>query len=333
MTHLQISESFCERVNRLREELLELSRGAQLILDDTGAYLVTEGYAIDLGGPTGDEVVQQENDMLLPYVLDTITAPEEVHDLTEAVFDHDIAGLLSVATDPDNPNGQRVNAYRRLGEYISTFQEIPTDPDNPNGQRVNAYRRLGEYISTFQEIRTATSIKHELQGYSHQNGSRTYQIAQRLRSLAQAVGMLRPKNLQLVTPDWIYKLPKQEYERLLKMCGKMHLQLMSDLWGMSVGSQELPLEGGNLKTKGLMWSRNFNAGTETKPYYNDKYEKHTLGQNTIRALEDGNEEIDVINTDWKPETHYTELRKLELFQWNLWLKQRIYLFYNLLASY
>ncbi|RHZ71620.1 hypothetical protein Glove_256g152 [Diversispora epigaea] len=73
-----------------------------------------------------------------------------------------------------------------------------------------------------------------------------------------------------------------------------------------------------------MWSRNFNAGTETKPYYND---------NTIRALEDGNEEIDVINTDWKPETHYTELRKLELFQWNLWLKQRIYLFYNLLASY
>jgi len=218
MTHLQISESFCERVNRLREELLELSRGAQLILDNTGAYLVTEGYAINLGGPTSDEVVQQENDMLLSYVLDTITAPEEVRDLTEAVFDHDIAGLLSVATDPDNPNGQRVNAYRRLGEYISAFQET----------------------------RTATSIKHELQGYSHQNGSRTYQIAQRIRSLTLAVGMLRPKNLQLVTPDWIYKLPKQEYERLLKMCGEMHLQLMSELWSMSVGSQELPLEGGNV---------------------------------------------------------------------------------------
>ncbi|RHZ77204.1 hypothetical protein Glove_184g160 [Diversispora epigaea] len=120
MIHLQISESFCERVNRLREELLELLRGAQLILDDTGAYLVTEGYAINLEGPTSDEVMQQENDMLLPYVLDTITAPEEVHDLMEAVFDHDIAGLLSVATNPDNPNGQRVNAYRRLGEYIST---------------------------------------------------------------------------------------------------------------------------------------------------------------------------------------------------------------------
>ncbi|RHZ66068.1 hypothetical protein Glove_309g138 [Diversispora epigaea] len=37
----------------------------------------------------------------------------------------------------------------------------------------------------------------------------------------------------------------------------------------------------------------------------------------------GNEEINVINTDWKPETHYTESRKLELFQWNLWLKQRV----------
>jgi hypothetical protein len=58
--------------------------------------------------------------------------------------------------------------------------------------------------------------------------------------------MLRPKDLQLVTPDWIYKLPKQEYERLLKMCGEMRFQLMNDLWGMSVGSQELPLEGGNV---------------------------------------------------------------------------------------
>ncbi|RHZ85551.1 hypothetical protein Glove_64g104 [Diversispora epigaea] len=29
------------------------------------------------------------------------------------------------------------------------------------------------------------------------------------------------------------------------MCGEMHLQLISVYWGMSVGSQELPLEGGN----------------------------------------------------------------------------------------
>ena len=105
MAHLQISESFCKRINRLREELLEISSGAQLILDNTGAYLVTESYAINLGEPTNNEVMPQENNMLLPYVLDVVTTPEEVHDLTEAVFDHDIAGLLSVATDPDNLNG------------------------------------------------------------------------------------------------------------------------------------------------------------------------------------------------------------------------------------
>ncbi|RHZ66139.1 hypothetical protein Glove_309g115 [Diversispora epigaea] len=50
---------------------------------------------------------------------------------------------------------------------------------------------------------------------------------------------------------------------------------------------------------------NTNIGTETKPYYNGKYEKHTLGKRrrqlileiNIRAPEDGNEEINVINTD------------------------------------
>ena len=218
MAHLQISESFYERINKLREELLGISKTAQLILDDTGAYLVTEGHTISLGEPANNEVMPQEYDMLLPYALDVVATPEEVHDLTEAMFDHDVAGLLSVATDSDNENGQRVNAYRKLGDYICASQEN----------------------------RTATSIKQELQGHSHQNGPRTYQIAQRIRSLAQEVGMLRPKNLQLVTPDWIYKLPKQEYERLLKMCGEMHLQLMNDIWCMSVGSQELPLEGGNV---------------------------------------------------------------------------------------
>jgi hypothetical protein len=195
-----------------------MPRGTQLIIDDTGAYLITEGCAINLGEPVSNEVISQENDLLLPYALDAVTAPEELHDLTEVIFDHDVAGLLSVAIDPVNLNGQRVNAYRKLGEYICASQES----------------------------RTATTIKRELQEHSHQNGSRTYQIAQRIRSLAQGVGMLRPKNLQLITPDWIYKLPKQEYERLLEMCGEMHLQLMNNLWNVELGSQELPLEGGNV---------------------------------------------------------------------------------------
>ncbi|RHZ59159.1 hypothetical protein Glove_365g206 [Diversispora epigaea] len=58
--------------------------------------------------------------------------------------------------------------------------------------------------------------------------------------------------------------------------------------------------------------RSMKTNTNTKTYCNG---------NNIRAPEDGNEEIDVINTDWKPETHYTEARKLKLFQWNSWLKQ------------
>ncbi|CAG8590688.1 10095_t:CDS:1, partial [Diversispora eburnea] len=86
-----------------------------------------------------DEVVQQENDMLLPYVLDVIAVPEEIHDFTEAVFDYDIAELLSVAKDPDNFNGQQVNTYRRLREYVSISQKI----------------------------HMAMLIKYELQGYSH----------------------------------------------------------------------------------------------------------------------------------------------------------------------
>jgi len=218
MNHLQIPESFYERVNQLREELVGISRDAQLIIDNTGVYLIAEGYATNLGEATSNVTMPQENDVLLPYVLDAVTAPKELHDLTEVMFDHDVAGLLSVASDPANLNGQRVNAYRKLGEYICVSQEN----------------------------RTATAIKRELQEHSHQNGSRTYQIAQRIRSLAQEVGMLRPKNFQLITPDWIYKLPKQEYERLLRMCSEMYLQLESDLWGVSVGSQELPHEGGNV---------------------------------------------------------------------------------------
>ncbi|RHZ82459.1 hypothetical protein Glove_109g365 [Diversispora epigaea] len=68
-----------------------MTNNAQLVLDNTGAYLITEGYIINLEGPT------------------------------------------------------------------------TTDLDNPNGQWINAYRRLEEYISVFQETHTAMSIKHELQ--------------------------------------------------------------------------------------------------------------------------------------------------------------------------
>ncbi|RHZ88374.1 hypothetical protein Glove_23g228 [Diversispora epigaea] len=58
--------------------------------------------------------------------------------------------------------------------------------------------------------------------------------------------------------------------------------------------------------------------SEKKPYYNNEYKKYVFGQkeemmgscNNVHALEPDNEDIDVVvNTDWKPDTHYTEARK------------------------
>ncbi|RHZ64135.1 hypothetical protein Glove_326g55 [Diversispora epigaea] len=78
----------------------------------------------------------------------------------------------------------------------------------------------------------------------------------------------------------------------------------------------------------------FNVGAEKKPYYNNEYERYALGQkeeivdvgddgvNNIHAPEVDDKDIDVVNTDWEPDTHYTEARKLELFRWDLWLKQK-----------
>jgi len=51
------------------------------------------------------------NDMLVPYVMDAITTPEEIEDLTEATPDFDIEGLASIAVNSANGNGQRLNAY------------------------------------------------------------------------------------------------------------------------------------------------------------------------------------------------------------------------------
>ncbi|CAG8612052.1 3986_t:CDS:2 [Diversispora eburnea] len=65
--------------------------------------------------------------MLLPYVLDVIATLKEVHDLTEAVFNYDVARLLSIATNLDNLNRQQVNAYRRFSKYVSISQETPSE--------------------------------------------------------------------------------------------------------------------------------------------------------------------------------------------------------------
>ncbi|RHZ85853.1 hypothetical protein Glove_59g70 [Diversispora epigaea] len=78
----------------------------------------------------------------------------------------------------------------------------------------------------------------------------------------------------------------------------------------------------------------FNAGAEKKPYYNNEYERYALGQKeevvdvgddgviNIHAPEVDDKNIDVVNTDWELDTNYTEARKLELFRWDLWSKQK-----------
>src|SRR6185436_2857374 len=158
------------------------------------------------------------DDTLLPYVMDIMTVPEEGYDLTKDMTDFDIPGLLFIAINSKNSNGQWVNAYRRLGEYIHAAQAE----------------------------RTTTSIEQELRGYSHQNGPRIRTIALRARGLAQGIGMLRPKDLRSVTPDWLYRLPKQEYERLVQMCKNANPRVTQNYWNNEIGSQELPFEGGNV---------------------------------------------------------------------------------------
>ncbi|RHZ78142.1 hypothetical protein Glove_167g16 [Diversispora epigaea] len=60
------------------------------------------------------------------------------------------------------------------------------------------------------------------------------------------IGTPDARNFQNVMPDWIYKLPKSEFERFLQLCKTMGIQLMKDLLKIGVGLQELPFEGGNV---------------------------------------------------------------------------------------
>ncbi|CAG8653714.1 9473_t:CDS:2, partial [Diversispora eburnea] len=112
MTHLQFPEGFLERVNRLRRELNEISREAQLMINGTGAYLMVEGCEINLVEgckinlveSSNNEGAPQENDVLLPYALDIVAALAEMHDLTGAMLDHDKTQKLCSCL-PGKPDG------------------------------------------------------------------------------------------------------------------------------------------------------------------------------------------------------------------------------------
>ncbi|RHZ72121.1 hypothetical protein Glove_246g14 [Diversispora epigaea] len=115
------------------------------------------------------------------YTIDIFTALEE----QDQVIDYNLDELLQIVTDMHGTNSQRINAYKKLGDYLQDAQlEIIRMP----------------YARSFQNI----------------------------------------------ISDWIYKLPKSEFERFLRLCKTMDTQLMEDLLEMDIGSQELPFEEGNI---------------------------------------------------------------------------------------
>jgi hypothetical protein len=207
----QITESFYENVYKIQEELQSITKEVQLIVDHTGAYLVAENSVTRIERPT-------TGDTLLPYAMDAVTALEESHDLTKAVHDQDIEGLAIIAVNPASGNGQRINAYRRLGNYIHDAQTR----------------------------QTATAVKQELQKRSQQNGPRMYQISLRIWTLFQEIGMPHTRKFCRITPDWTYKLPRSEFERFLQLCETLNSQVMGETINGVLWSQELPFEGGNI---------------------------------------------------------------------------------------
>ena len=214
MNTIPISNNLRRRVHELRKELQQILGEAQVIIDNTGVYFVTENTVTEIDQPTNNEIDTQYNDTLTVYAMDIFTALEE-HDQT---IDLDLDGLLRIVTDVHGTNGQRMSAYKRLGDYLQDAQ-------------------VGC---------TVTALKRELHDRSHQNVARIYQIATRVRSLFQEIGMPYARSFRNVTPDWIYKLPKSEFERFLQLCKTMGAQLIEDLLEIDVGSQELPIEGGNV---------------------------------------------------------------------------------------
>ncbi|RHZ80099.1 hypothetical protein Glove_139g323 [Diversispora epigaea] len=181
MNNIPIPDSLRKRVHELRREFPQILGEAQVIIDNTGAYLVTGSTVIEIDQPTNNEITTQYDDMLTMYAVDIFTALEE----QDRVIDLDLDELLRIATDMHGTNGQRMNAYKNLGDYLQDAQ-------------------LG------------------------------------------IIGTPYARNFRNVTPDWIYKLPKSEFERFLQLCETMGTQLMEDLLEIGVGSQELPFEGGNV---------------------------------------------------------------------------------------
>jgi len=114
MNSTPISNGLRRKIYELRAEFQQILGEAQIIIDNTGAYLVTENSVTEIDQPTDDLLVTQYDDALMLYAIDIFTALEQCDQYNEL----DLDGLLRTVTDISGTNGQRMNAYKKLGDYL-----------------------------------------------------------------------------------------------------------------------------------------------------------------------------------------------------------------------
>ncbi|CAG8657360.1 8797_t:CDS:2, partial [Diversispora eburnea] len=93
------TEGFYKRINQIRRELLSILREAQVVLNKMGIYLIAEGKTVNLAELAISTRIMREDDSLLPYVMDAVTAAEKEYDLTEAVPEVVVASSSLCATN------------------------------------------------------------------------------------------------------------------------------------------------------------------------------------------------------------------------------------------
>ena len=120
MQTISISNNLRRKVHELRREFQQVLGEARVIIDNTGVYLVTENSVTKIDQPVHNEIDTQCNDTLMIYAMDIFTALEE----QDQAIDLDLDGLLRIATNTHEENGQRMNAYKRLGDYLQ--DALPT---------------------------------------------------------------------------------------------------------------------------------------------------------------------------------------------------------------
>ncbi|RHZ48071.1 hypothetical protein Glove_561g4 [Diversispora epigaea] len=138
MNNIPIPDSLRKRVHKLQREFPQILGEAQVIIDNTGAYLVTESTVIEIDQPVNNEIITQYDNMLMIYTVDIFTALEK----QDRVINLDLDELLRIATDMHGTNGQRMNAYKKLGDYLQhqSFgnslgsQELPFEGGNLCGE-------------------------------------------------------------------------------------------------------------------------------------------------------------------------------------------------------